>query len=50
MFAQIVGQERATGSSGWLSKPVRLAALLGALTVVSIAVNSLIIVASGNLP
>jgi hypothetical protein len=51
MSAQIAVQERRALLAGWMSrKSMRVAALLGVLLTISIAVNALIIFADGSKP
>ncbi|WP_156435177.1 hypothetical protein [Bradyrhizobium lablabi] len=51
MRAQVVVQERRALFAEWMSrKSMRVAALLGVLLTISIAVNALIIIADGSRP
>ena len=50
MFTMAIGLGRQATTEGWMpTKALRLAALLGALILISLAVNALTIFAHGNL-
>jgi hypothetical protein len=50
MFTWTIGQERMADSQKWVSaKTMRLAGLFGALILMSVVVNTLVILASGSM-